>query len=251
MPHPLETVHQETSRLKHSGYLLQTYDEVISPEVILTLATEEVSEVEDALQRDDLAEASKEVRDVMSFFFSFILQHMPQLHAPDHVYSVNGYGKHSNAWESLHEPLLDSYLDPRSVREFLRRMWSLALHEPFVMTGLLDIEKNTKKVWANYPPELMTLYDPTLGRNSLPEEVPVRYAHMVRALKLIRADITAREGERPLLRSDWELYRVFLEHWELGEWAIGQIQQQLVAEAKDRAEIVQPTAKEVVIFTAR
>lgn len=218
MPHPIESMYREVDILKAPGYLLTDYDKVIAGAVISNLAVAEVSEVEEALHANNLPEAAKEVSDVGTFIVSRMRVHHPGVGPLDNLANVNGYGRHDAAWERLQPVILDCDDDPRAVHEVLGRLWSIARWNPYAMHGLLEIAANTRKVHLNYPVELMTSYDPTLRRESLPDEVVPRYEHMVAGLRRIRKVV-----QRTLQPEDWKPHRLLLENWQQSASALQQL----------------------------
>jgi hypothetical protein len=239
--HPLTEVLRQVNGFKDngSGYLLATRDRLVPLSDLLNLVLGEIAEVIEALEKNDLTDAAKEFSDVLVFVFSIVPIAAPELSTsiPSILYGVNGFGKHDSAWERVAETTQDVQDDTKALYEVLRRIWSIILHNEFAQVGVVKISETLDKVLANYPPQLLTDFDTTLGRISTPEEVLERYTHYVKGLRLIRKDV-----QRTLLKSDWQPYIYLLNNWQNSEWALQELQAEL------QIKKVEQTPREVVIY---
>jgi hypothetical protein len=239
--HPLTEVQNNIRTFKgpDSAYLLATRDRYIPRSDLLVLVLGEIAEVVEALERDDCVDASGEFGDVLVSAFSILQIATPELQnaIPSILFGVNGFGRHDSAWEKLTETTQDAQDDTKALYEVVRRLWSIILNNEFAYVGMAQITKTIDKVLANYPPELLTGFDTTIGRISTPDEVLVRYTHYVKGLRQIRKKV-----QRTLLKSDWQPYIYLLNNWQNSEWAL----QELSTALQVKEGIV--VQREVVIY---
>ncbi len=209
MSHILTETKEKVEDFKKPDYLLRVADKVAPRGSVLDLTLLEIDEVTEALNGNDPVEAPREVADVVVLYFSWMLIHAPDIKVADNLTGVNGYGRHSNAWEGLQQTVFDSQDDPHAIRETLRRIWSIVIWNPFALQGLQQMDAVILKVQSNYPPALFTAFDPVLQRISTPDEALSRYEHYRKMLRLIRNSV-----QRTLLHEDWQPHLELLQSWQ-------------------------------------
>ena len=210
MPHLLEHTFSQIRDFKKPDYLLTQFDRQAGLLALLQLAVAEIDEVRQARGQDNELETAFEFADVLVFLLSAILTHLPDHDITFGLTTVNSLGKHENrALERLELVVLDAADDPRAMTEALRIIWSLSIWQPYARAGLEAMAEVLKKVAHNYPPELLTTFDPTLGRNSLADEVRPRYKAMVGRLRVLRE-----VHHCTLTTAHWLPFKAEIQNWQ-------------------------------------
>ncbi len=214
MGHPFFEARQKIGNMRRAANLLEGVDKYAQPDFLLTMAAVELTELGEEIAKHGTPEYSQkklegEFDDVYVFYMSWLLTHAPQVDMMATVHSANGYGSHSAALERLDPVIRDAADDPASaVPEFVNRFFSVGLHlpAPYVTFGTLD--RTIGKVLSNRHPHLYNTYCPILKRELKGEELVLKYLHLEKGTRMLRATV-----QRTLVESDWRPHQQRLENW--------------------------------------
>lgn len=214
MPHPFERARDKVQTMRQQANLLEAVDAFAPPEFLLQLAVGEIAEYAAEQEKYGRPDYNVEVTqgefdDIAVFYFSWLATYAPQVDMLARVHTANGYGSHSAALDQLGEVIFDSADAPmQAVPEVINRLASIGMHMPVPYTTFAHMDATVAKVLANRHPRLYSEYCPILQRPLVDEELVLKYQHLEKGTRQIRAAVG-----RTLVPSDWKPV-----YWQLVDW---------------------------------
>lgn len=231
--HPFDLNWQTANDYRDKRSLFKDMDWIRGKARLVTYALGEVDEtIEelDVIGKPNKDKVADELNDVFNMLVPIISQTYGREFTPsDHLYNVNGAGKHSDVFDRLKETIRNSEDDDKALIEALRLLWSIAMHvlDRDSSVLVLQIIKTYKKVSANYPVELYNGKDPLTGADLAEKDKELVFDHVTRALKVIRAQV-----KRPLLPSDVKNNQEHIRNWQNSEDALSKLSQGITVDSK-------------------
>lgn len=219
--HPFDLNWRTTTDYRGRRPLFNDMDRIGGKNRLIDYAIGEVEEVREELDvagQPNQQKVADELNDVFNMLVPItVLSFGKDFQPSNHLFGVNGAGKHSNALEKLSATLADTEDDSRAVIEAYRLLWSIGSHTISTDENarILQIMQTYQKVSNNYPETLYSGKDLLTGQALSEDEKPVVFDHTTRGLKMIRKNV-----QRTLKPQDVSPYQHLLTDWRNSKMAL-------------------------------